>query len=185
MKTKTEIQQDIITKFNTIVATDPIAARNLILKLDYSKDANLLACIALTYKDEALFLKNGNQRKIIISNKIKLAKEYIDKAFELAPNCRAVLDLKGSIYIALNDPFTAIDCYINIIENRKINQFEYNCSNSNVDFEKMVVNDAYFQLYRLFFDLKNLKLANKFLNEFKKGLAKGIATIYYPVEKFI
>src|SRR4051812_40603815 len=52
----------ILSHFGEVVAKDSVKARKIILQLAYKNDAHLLSCIALTYKDEALFFKNGKQR---------------------------------------------------------------------------------------------------------------------------
>jgi hypothetical protein len=47
----------------------------------------------------------------------------------------------------------------------------------------MIVNDAHFQLYRLFKETAP-KLANKFLKRYRGELKKGVNTIYLPLEIF-
>lgn len=176
---------DSLTQFNKLVAIDSEKARAIILKMPYQEDAYLLKCIAQTYIDEAMFFKNGNLRKFFVSDKLMLAKKYIDEAFSLKNNCRDVLYTKGIIYNAIGDKNTAINCYILIIDNADKIDYEYNCSNSDLQFIKMIVNDSYFQLYRLFYDIKNFTLSKKLLLEYKKGVKKGIETIYVPLENYL
>lgn len=162
-----EGKKEIMQRYYNLVAIDSEKARCEILKLDYKKDGYLLSRIALTFKDEALFFKNGNQRKKSIKDKLLIAKKYIDKAIKLSPDCRDILYTKGTIYIALHEKFEAMDCYIKIIENGESLTQKFNCSNYDAPYVRMIINDAHFQLYRLFYDLENFKMANKFLKEYK------------------
>jgi tetratricopeptide (TPR) repeat protein len=124
-------REHLLQRYYELVGHDSLKARNEILKLSYKNDAYLLSCVALTYKDEAMFFKNGNMRKEFIKEKLLIAKKYIDKSFQLNPRCRDILFTKGEIYNALDDRFEAIDCYIKIIEfDEKLNKL-YNCSRSD------------------------------------------------------
>lgn len=175
---------EVLENFYNIISIDSERARREILKLNYSKDGYLLSQIALTYRDEAMFFKNGNTKKKFSESKLLIAKKYIDKAIKLDADCRDILFLRGTIYFALNDRFEAIDCYTKIIENGISLIAKYNCSNSDLIHVKMIVNDAHLQLYRLF---KNTapKLADNFLKEYKIGLTGKIKTIYLPLENFL
>lgn len=174
----------ILQKFYDTVAFDSEKARAYIMKLEYSQDAYLLSQIALTYRDKAMFFKNGRIRKRYIERKLISAKRYIDRAFKLQPNCKNVLYLKGTIYSALGERFTAIDCYAKIIEDGVRLDTDYNCSDSDKSYVEMIINDSHLQLYRLF-KSTNIKLANKLLKEYKKHLKKGVQTIYIPIENFL
>lgn len=178
-------KEKIIDNFNGFILNDSSKARAIIEGIDHENDPYLLRCIALTYKDEALFFKNGKMRKVFLTDKLKLAKKYIEKAFKLNPNCRDVLFTKGVIYNALGDTFTAIDCYIAILGLGEKTDKISNCSNSELPFVQMLLNDAKFQLYRLFYDLEDFEMSNKFLVSYKENLDKGVDTIYWPFENFI
>lgn len=177
-------RQEALQNYYNLVTSDSELARNQILQLSYRKDGFLLSRIALTYRDEAMFFKNGNNRKRFIESKLLIARKYIDKALKISPDCRDILYIKGTIYFALNDKNEAIDCYIKIIENNVSLNEKYNCSNSNLSHVKMIVNDSHLQLYRLFKNT-NSQLANKFLKKYKEGLKNGIKTIYLPLENFL
>lgn len=170
-------------QYYNLVGIDSYKARNEILKLPYKSDPYLLSCLALTYKDEAMFFKNGNKRKRFLNKKLLLAKKYIDKSYQLNSDCRDVLFTKGEIYNALGYRFDAIDCFIKIIEQGTILNKKYNCSESDKSYIEMIVNDAHFQLYRLF-KITNNELANKFLRKYKTEIKKGVNTIYVPFENF-
>lgn len=178
-------KEKILDNFNKYVLNDSAKARAIIEGIDYENDPYWLRCIALTYKDEALFFKNGKMRKVFLTDKLKSAKKYIKKAFKLNPNCRDVLYTKGVIYNALGDIYTAIDCYISILELGEKTDKISNCSNSELPFIQMILNDAKFQLYRLFYDLEDFEMSNKFLESYKENLNKGVNTIYSPLENFI
>jgi tetratricopeptide (TPR) repeat protein len=173
-----------LEKYHKLVGVNSLKARKEIEKIKFQNDTYLLSCIALTFKDEAVFFKNGNMRKIFLKKKLDLAKNFIDDAFKLNPTCRDMLFIKGAIYNALGDKRTAIDCYIQILKLDENLSKEYNCSNSNLAFVQMLLNDARFQLYRLFYDLEDFDLSSKFLKEYKSQLKKGIDTIYKPLEYF-
>lgn len=174
-----------LEEYYKYVGSDSQKARKEIEQLNFKKNAYLLSCIALTYKDEGKFFKNGRGRKKIKLDKIEEAKKYIDRAFEINPNCRDVLFTKGEIYNALGETITAIDCYIKILELEEDLSSVSNCSNSDLPFVQMLFNDAKFQLYRLFYDLEDFEMSNKFLEAYKENLEKGINTIYSPLENFV
>jgi hypothetical protein len=46
------------------------------------------------------------------------------------------------------------------------------------------VNDSKFELYRLFENVDSLK-SKRYLIQYKKGLEKGVFTLFYPLEKFL
>ncbi len=111
--------------------------------------------------------------------------KYIEKAIAFNPDCRDVLYTRGVIYNAIGDTWTAIDCYIKIMELGEDLGEDANCSGSDLPFVRMILNDARFQLYRLFHDLEEYELSKKFLKAYKMHLRKGIDTIYKPLEKFL
>jgi tetratricopeptide (TPR) repeat protein len=174
------------TIFNDLVVKDSAGARYIIKQQHgYKQNAYCLRCIALTYKDEAMFKTETEMRRRFINRKLQLAKKYIDMAFLLAPDCRDVLYIKGVIYNAMGDTYAAIDCYIRVLEIEENLDKEYNCSESDLPFVQMILNDSRFQLYRLFHDLDSMELSNDFLKEYKKYLRKGVNTIYWPLKKFL
>jgi tetratricopeptide (TPR) repeat protein len=179
------IREIALDKYYSLVATNFSKARNVIEELNYENDAYLLSCIAQTYKDEAIFFKNGNSRKNIDKEKLKLAKLYIDRAFVLNPECRNVLYVKGRIYDNLDEIYESIDCFIKILKAEDHLEDELNCSQSELWVVQMMLNDARFELYRLFYDIQSFEISNKFLKEYKKHLKKGVQTIYTPIEKFL
>ena len=77
----------------------------------------------------------------------------------------------------------AIYCFERIIQLgvRKIANGKYGRGNS---FAKELINDSMFELYRLFHE-NNPKLSIKYLSKYKRGLEKGIDTIYKPLSKFL
>lgn len=182
---KEATREAALERYSDLVCTDSLGARNALLKLPYRNDAYLLSCIALTYRDEAMFFKNGRQRKHNVGAKLLVAKKYIEKAFRLMPDCRDLLYTRGNIHQAMDDNFTAFDCFIKILKFGKGKQPALNCSGSESWFIEMLINDAHFELYRIFRDLDNMRLAKRFLAEYKRGLKKGISTIYKPLEQFL
>lgn len=104
---------------------------------------------------------------------------------KINPKCRDVLYLKGTIYNALGETLEAIDCYIGILDTVNINDPLFNCSGNEDHKVDTLINDSYFQLYRLFYDLKKFELSNRFLEEYKKGIEYGIDTLYKPLDKFL
>jgi tetratricopeptide (TPR) repeat protein len=177
----------IIQEFNTLVSIDSLKARKVIKKLKYSNDAYLVRCIALTYKDEAIFDTNWKLKDVknYDYRKLKMAKKYIDRAFNINPNCRDVLFTRGTIYSQLGDKYTAIDCFTRILELKKSKDKIVNCAEENSRYIRMVYNDTYLKLYQLFWDIGSKKTARSLLRQYKDGLKKGADTIYKPLKNFI
>lgn len=180
-----EKNDNLLKEYQKFVGKSEEKARAAIMKLKYKKDAYLLSCIALTYRDEALFFKNGTLRKKIKEDKMSLAKRYIDKAFDVSPQCRDVLYLKGTIYHKLGERANAFDCFITVVELRDQTAEKYNCSGEDEAYIKMLTNDARFELYRMFFDGENYELANELLAEYKQNLKMGVKTIFKPLKKYL
>lgn len=176
---------NLLNEYYNYVGTDSARARSVIFKMNYQSDGYLLSCIALTYRDEAIFFKNGRTRNDIKVEKMILAKEYIDMAYEISPLCRDVLFMKGTIYNSLHDQFSAIDCFIKILESKEDGSLPHNCSESDSAYIKMVTNDARFQLYRLFHNIQEFDISGKFLKEYKTNLKKGVKTIYIPLRTYL
>lgn len=175
----------VLKRFNKYVVKDAAKARKIIRQADYKADAYLLRCIALTYKDEAVFNADGQMRKVVVQRKLKLAKKYIDNSFRLKPACRDILFTKGDIYNIIGETKMAIDCYISIMEQGEDLGQEANCSGSDLHYVRMILNDARFQLYRLFHDLESYELSMKFMKAYISHLKEGIDTIYKPLDKFL
>lgn len=180
-----KIKNTLLQEYHNHVGSDSAKARAAVLKMPYKKDAYLLCCIALTYRDEGMFFKNGKARKRIGVDNMNLAKQYIDKAFKLSPLCRDVLFIKGTIYNALGDPYEAIDCFLAILKSEEDDSPTFNCSGSDEPYIQMLTNDARFQLYRLFHDIGESKISDNFLYKYKKGLKRGINTIYKPLKNYL
>jgi hypothetical protein len=111
--------------------------------------------------------------------------KFVDKGFKINQNCRDLLYTKGIIYNALGDTFTTIDCYLAILKLEERTDSVYNCSNSDLPFVQILLNDAKFQLYRLFYDLEDFEMSDKFLEDYKKHLVNGVSTIYKPLANFL
>jgi tetratricopeptide (TPR) repeat protein len=175
----------ILKRFHKIETKDPAKARKLIKQLDYKNDHYLLQCIAMTYIDEAQFDENGKWRYYADGRKLRIAENYIYKAFNLNPKCSFVLWILGKIKTAYGQTEAAILCYKDIIEigSKRITQ---GCCKNELDIEVAFaqINDSKFHLYRLYKD-SNPSLSKRYLTLYKKGLEKGIFTLYIPLEQFI
>jgi tetratricopeptide (TPR) repeat protein len=177
-------RSEVLKKYYDIVATDSAKARQLIKQLDYKKDPYLLQCIAQTYLDESLFKNDGSSRGYFITKKLRLAEKYIIKAFEIRPKHSEVLWTMGNVRNAFKQTDIAIFCFKRIIElgiKNVINKDE----DQDFRYAQMKINDSKFQLYRLYYDKGDLTLSKKYLAMYKRGLKKGIKTIYKPLEKFL
>jgi tetratricopeptide (TPR) repeat protein len=154
------------------------------MRLDYKNNFYLLRCIAQTYLDESLFEDgSGKLRKEIYQRKWRLAEKYIIKAFTINDDNAETLYTMGKVRKASHQNDIAIYCFKRIIKlglNRIANQ-EYSRGR---DFAKMLINDARFELYRLYFD-SDKKKSMKYLKEFKVNLKKGVETIFHPLSKFL
>lgn len=178
------LNKDIVLKrFNKIETRDPAQARNLIKQLNYKYDHYLLQCIAMTYLDEAQFDKNDKWRYYADGRKLRIAERYILKAFTLKPTCSNVLWILGKVKTAYGQPHAAILCFKDIIElgSKRITQ---GCCKNKLDVALAQINDSKFHLYRLYKE-SNPSLSKRYLTLYKKGLKKGIFTLYIPLEKFI
>jgi len=175
----------ILDKYRDTVAIDSVKARNYIRQLDYKNDFYLLQCIAQTYLDESIFENNSNKMSEYVNErKWRMAEKYIIEAYRLCPENAEGLYTMGSIRKVHEDQKDiAIGCYEDVIKLgvNKIAKQEYSRGR---EFARELVNDAKFELYRLYF-CENPKLSQKYLAMYKKGLEKGITTIYKPLEKFL
>lgn len=176
--------KQIFEQFEYTVGEDSKLARSYIEKLNFSSSPYLLNCIALTYRDQALFKKNGEYRKRISKKYLLEAKSFSDKAFKLNSKCINVLFIRGTILNHLDKVEDSIDCFLRIIQFKRLGSKKINCGDSDLDLLRMIQNDAYFQLFRLFRDT-NLPLAKKFFSAYENGLKEGIDSLYKPIDEFI
>lgn len=174
-----------LNKYRDIVAINSVKARNYIKKLEYKNNFYLLQCIAQTYLDESRFEDDSNRmRKEINFRKWRMAEKYIIKAFEINPDNAEGLYTMGSLRKSNYQNDIAIYCFDKLtkLSINKIAKQEYSRGKY---FAKELVNDAKFELYRLYHDEGNLKLSEKYLTMYKKGIEAGISTIYKPLKKFL
>lgn len=174
----------LLQKYYNTVGSNSAKARSFIKKLNYKQDPYLLRCIALTYFDESLFNDDGSRREFFDGRKLRLAEKYIIQAYILNENCIDVLYTLGKIRNAFKQTDLAIYCYKKIIEigNRTIPKKD-TCTDRSLI--KVNVNDSKFQLYRLYHDKGDYQRSKRYLSLYKKGLEKGIKTMYKPLEKFL
>jgi hypothetical protein len=173
----------ILQEYYDIYDSDTTKARNLIKKLDYKNDHYLLQCIAQTYFDEAKFDQNGIWNKSSDNRKLRMAERYIVKAFKIKPTCSDVLWTLGKIRWDYGQMDVAIWCFREIIR-LGIRGIVYGGCKKELSIGLAQINDSKFQLYRLYY-VTNPSLSKRYLKLYKKGLAKGISTLYEPLEKFL
>jgi tetratricopeptide (TPR) repeat protein len=174
----------MLDKYRELVATDTVKARRCIMQLDYKNNFYLLQCIAQTYLDESRFEDGSNKlRKEIDQRKWRMAEKYIIKAFTINDDNAETLYTMGEIRKLGHQSDIAIYCFkriiklgVNIIANQEYSRGR--------DFARMLINDARFELYRLYFD-SDKKKSVKYLKEFNVNLKKGVETIFHPLSKFL
>lgn len=171
----------ILDKYRDTVAVNSAKARNYIRQLDYKNNFYLLGCIAQTYLDESLFEENGSNkmRKELNFRKLRMAEKYIIEAYKLCPENGEGLYTMGSVRRVYDDQKNmAIGCYEDVIKLgvTKISKQEYSRGRA---FARELVNDARFELYRLYYDV-----SQTYFDMYKKGVEKGIAP-YTPLKKFL
>jgi len=174
----------LLNKYRELVATDSVKARKCIMQLDYKNNFYLLKCIAQTYLDESLFEDGSNKmRKEINQRKWRMAEKYIIKAFSIDDDNAETLYTMGKIRKVGHQKDIAVYCFKRIIKLgvTRIATQEYSRGR---DFAKMLINDARFELYRLYFDSDQKKSA-KYLGEFKANLKRGVETIFHPLSEFL
>jgi hypothetical protein len=173
-----------LQKYYNIVGSNSSKARSLIKRLNYKQDPYLLRCIALTYFDESRLDDNNNPREVFDARKLRLAERYIINAYILNENCIDVLYTLGEIRNAYRQTDLAIYCYKRIVEvgSRAIPRKDKCTDRSLVQIK---VNDSRFQLYRLYHDKGEYAMSKRYLSTYKKGLEKGIGTLYKPLEKYL
>ena len=178
-------KENLLNEYRNTIGTDSAKARELIKKLDYKQDFYLLKCIAQTYLDESRFEDDGysNLRIYFDRKKWRIAERYIIKAFKLNPDNAEVLYTMGEIR-KLNDQLDiAIFCFEKIIslDVKAIANGEYG---RGLSFAKELINDSKFELYRLYYEISP-SLSKKYLSMYKKGLERGVGTIFKPLKKFL
>jgi hypothetical protein len=174
----------VLRQYRDLVVTDSVKARACIKRLDYKNNFYLLKCIAQTYLDESRFEEgNSIMRKVIDLRKWRMAEKYIIRAFNIDDDNAENLYTMGEIRNLSDQNHIAEYCFkrliklgVNVIAKQEYSRGRY--------FAKELINDAKFELYRLFF-YDNPKLSAKYLREYKKGLEKGIVTIFKPLENFL
>lgn len=153
-------KEDIVNKYYDIYFEDTTKARNLIKKLDYKNDPNLLSEIATSYFDE---------------NKLRLAERFAIKAFELDSLNPSVLWILALVKWDYGQIDSAIFDFQEILRigTRRIDKTGYG-EDKTVALSR--INDSKFQLYRL---LKNTKpaVAKRYLREYEKGIGQGLPTL--------
>ncbi len=179
-------KENVLKEYRNIVCKDSPKARDLIKKLDYKNDFYLLQCIAQTYLDESRFEDEGGStlRLHIDKRKWRMAERYIIKAYNLNPENAEVLYTMGEIRKIYDDQvYIAIFCFekIDTLDIKVIANGEYG---RGIAFAKELVNDAKFELYRLYYE-ENPKLSKQYLAEYKRGLSRGITSIFKPLKKFL
>jgi hypothetical protein len=174
----------MLDKYRELVATDSIKARRCIMQLDYQNNFYLLQCIAQTYLDESLFEDDSNKvRKKIDQRKWRMAEKYIIKAFSLNDDHAETLYTMGKVRKAGDQKDIAIYCFKRIIK-LGVNRIAKQEYSRGRDFAKMLINDARFELYRLYF-YSDQKKSTKYLKEFKVHVKNGVETIFNPLNKFL
>lgn len=174
----------ILAEYRKTVAIDSVAARKLIKKLDYQNNFYLLKCIAQTYLDEGRFKDGSSElRSSINMQKWKLAEKYIIKAFTINDDNAEVLYTMGEIRKLSGQVDIAIYCFKRIIKLgiKTIANQEYA---RGVKFARILINDARFELYRLYYDT-NPGVSKKLLQSFKNERNKSVDTIFKPLKKFL
>lgn len=175
-----------LDKYRDTVAINPAQARKYIQKLDYKNNFYLLKCIAQTYLDESRFedYRSCKMRARIDKRNWGMAERYIIKAFKLNADNAEVLYTMGEIRKLYDNQIDlAIYCFETIIK-LEVNTIAKQEYSRGKKFANELINDAKFELYRIYFDL-NPKLSEKYLRMYKQGIDKGITTIYKPLKKFL
>lgn len=173
----------VLEEYRNTVAIDSAKARSIIKKLEFGDDFYLLKCIAQTYLDECRFEDTGKMRDYIDKRKWRMAERYIIKAFIINPENAEVLYTMGEIRKLGGLKDIAIYCFETII-NMKPKDIAFGKYGRGIAFAQELINDARFELYRLYYE-ENPRLSKQFLSKYKKGLQKGIETIYKPLENFL
>lgn len=153
-------RNQVIQEYYDIYHIDTTIARNLIKKLDYKNDPNLLSEIATSYFDE---------------NKLRLAERYAIKAFQLDYLNPKTLWILALIKWDYGQFDAAIFNFQEIIRIgiKRVDKTGYG-ENKYIALSR--INDSKFQLYRLLKDSKPA-IAKKYLQQYEKGIEKGFKTL--------
>lgn len=177
-------RESILQAYRKIVGLDSAKARALIRKLDYKEDFVLLQCIAQTYLDESLLEEDGTMREYLDRRKWRMAERYIIKAFVINSAHLHVLYTMGKVRKVGTQFDIAIYCFKRIIE-LGVKGASLGENKLSPDFANELINDSKFELYRIYHDLNDFKLSDKYLKMYKAGLTKGINTIFKPLSRFL
>ena len=174
----------ILDKYRDVVGTDSARARKIIMKLNYRNNFYLLHCIAQTYLDESRF-EDGNDkmRRQVDQRKWRMAEKYIIKSMKRDDDNAETLYTMGQIRKLGHQDHLAVYCFKRIIKLGvgRISSQQYSRGR---DFARMLINDARFELYRIYFYSDRDKSAN-YLSTYKEYLKRGVYTIYYPLKRFL
>jgi hypothetical protein len=176
-------REKILRKYRSVVTTDSVKARELIKKLYYKDDPVLLQCIAQTYLDESRFRNDGTPRLYLDKRKWRMAEKYIIKAFTLNDSCSNILYTMGSVRRSYGQTDIAIYCFKQIIK-LGLKGAKYESCEINFDHAQELINDSKFELSRIYHETNN-RLSKRYFSMYKKGLEKGIETIYKPLHEFL
>jgi tetratricopeptide (TPR) repeat protein len=114
--------------------------------------------------------------------KWRMAEKYIIRAFSIDDDNAETLYTMGEIRKLGNQNEIAIYCFKRIIK-LGVNTIAKQQYSRGRSFARELINDARFELYRLYFESDPKKSA-KYLREYKDNLAKGTETIFEPLKKF-
>ena len=174
----------MLWKYRESVAIDSAKARAYIMQLDYKNNFYLLKCIAQTYLDESLLEDGSNKmRKKVNLRKWRMAEKYIIKAFSINDDNAETLYTMGKVRKSGHQDDIAIYCFRRIIK-LGVNAIAKQEYSRGRPFAKELINDAKFELYRMYF-YSDPKKSAKYLKEFKVNLKKGVGTIFYPLNFFL
>lgn len=173
----------ILERYSELLVPSSTKARRLIQRLDYKNDPALLLRIAQTYLDECMFYDDGKQRDEIVWRKWTFAMKYAREAYWLDQKCLMVLSMLGTIWKAAGNYELAMASNEVVLQLAKEKDYSH-CYGIDEELDQELINDSRFELYRLHFYTKR-KLANKYLAAYKRGLERGVKTIYHPLEKYL
>lgn len=175
--------EQLLYNYRKLVSVNSVRARKLIMRFDYQNNFYLLQCIAQTYLDESRFEDGSNRtRRQINVRKWKMAERYIIRAFNINDDHAECLYTMGEVRKLGNQNRIAIYCFERIIK-LGVNLIAKQEYSRGKDFAMELVNDARFELYRLYF-YENPKLSQKYLNLYQREVEKGVGTIFKPFSKF-
>ncbi|MGN6495622.1 MAG: hypothetical protein ACTHLE_26770 [Agriterribacter sp.] len=191
MKERKNLNFNLMNKFNSMlekyrdtVAIDSTKARAYIKKLDYRNNFYLLKCIAQTFLDESRFEEGSNKMRVKINfRKWRMAEKYIIAAFSINPNNAEVLYTMGEVRKLNFQDDIAIYCFERIVK-YGVNEIAHQEYSRGKDFAKELINDARFELYRLYYH-KEPELSKNYLKKYKSVLMKGVGTIFKPLQKYL